>query len=144
MWGDPEDWPIRITAGDVSGEDGAPRTVFEMGERLTFRFRYKAKNPLQSPNFIVTLVRSDGVICSNYSTEVDGCDTGSISGEGSVELRLPPLKLVAEMYVVNVTVREKGFQEIICDQTVTTMHVRHELLNSHFGVFHERADWLLG
>ena len=92
---------------------------------------------------IVTLVRSDGVVCSSYSTEVDGLNTGSIHGEGVVELRLPSMKLVAEMYTVNVAVRKKGFQDLICNQTVTTMHVRHDLLNSHFGVFHEQAQWNL-
>jgi lipopolysaccharide transport system ATP-binding protein len=143
MWGQPEEWPIAIQEGRILGASGEPGTVFDMGEPLTIQLRYKAKEALKDPNFIVTLVRSDNVVCSSYSTEVDGIETGTIHGEGNIELRLPPLKLVAEMYTVKVVVRKKGFQDVLCNQIVTTMHVRHDLLDSHFGVFHEQAAWKL-
>ena len=132
---------VHITSGEVLGEDGAPHTVFEMGERPVLRFGYEARERLANPNFVVWITRSDGVYCSCYSTEVEGIDTGEIYGDGTIELRLPPLKLVAEMYTVNVAVRRNGFNDLICNQTITTMHVRHDLLNSHFGVFHETASW---
>lgn len=141
VWGNPDSWPVHVTESQIAGADGVPRTVFDMGESLVLNFRYRARERLENPNFIITLVRSDGVMCSSYSTEVDGIDIGAIHGDGVVELRLPPMKLVAEMYTVNVAVRKAGFQDLICNQTVTTMHVRHELLNSHFGVFHEQAEW---
>jgi lipopolysaccharide transport system ATP-binding protein len=141
MRGNPDTWPIRITDGIIFDEDGKPRMVFEMGERLRFGFKYSAREQLQNPNFMLRLIRSDGVVCSQFSTEVDGVKTGAIHGDGVVFVDVPPLKLVAEMYTVEVMVRREGFQEVICNQTVTTMHVKHELLNSHFGVFHEPAQW---
>jgi hypothetical protein len=45
------------------------------------------------------------------------------------------------MYSVNVTVRHKGFQDIVCMQVGTTFHVRDELLSHHFGVFNEPGVW---
>lgn len=143
MWGQPEEWPIYIKEGRILGTSGLPGTVFDMGERLTIQLRYKARDALKDPNFIVTLVRSDNVVCSSYSTEVDGIVTGTVQGEGNIELQLPPLKLVAEMYTVKVVVRKEGFQDVLCNQIVTTLHVRHHLLDSHFGVFHEQAAWKL-
>jgi lipopolysaccharide transport system ATP-binding protein len=90
---------------------------------------------------MVTLVRSDGVVACTYSTERDGVDLGTLAADGTIELELPPLKLIAEMYSVNVTVRQKGFQDIVCMQVGTTFHVRDELLSHHFGVFNEPGTW---
>jgi hypothetical protein len=42
---------------------------------------------------------------------------------------------------VNITVRHKGFQDIVCRQVGTTFHVRDELLSHHFGVFNEPGQW---
>jgi hypothetical protein len=58
-------------------------------------------------------------------------------------MRTPPLKLVAERYAINVLVRSQGFQEIICAQTGAMFHVADEILDTHFGVFHESAEWKL-
>lgn len=139
--GSPETWPIQITDCELLNEGGRPGVVFDMGEQVVVRLGYEAREPLSNPNFVVSLVRSDGVVCVTYSTEVDGVQTGEVSGTGQIELTLPPLKLVAEMYTLQVTVRQPGFQQILCDQTATTLHVRHDLLNSHFGVYHENAEW---
>lgn len=138
---EPSDWPIYVTEGYVTDASGTPATVFDMGDRIALRFKYKCKEPLQDPNFIVSIVRSDGVVCATYSTEVDGVATGNICGEGKVELRLSPTQLVAEVYSIIVGVRRPGFRTLLCEQNIVTMHIRHELLNSHFGVFHERAEW---
>ena len=63
-----------------------------------------------------------------------------VQGRGIVELTTPPLKLVAEVYSISVLVRGATF-ELICAQHGGTFHVRHTLYNTHFGVFHEPAEW---
>jgi lipopolysaccharide transport system ATP-binding protein len=137
----PEEWPIFITHSELLDESGAPRGLFEFGEKIVLRLAYDTRKPVVSPNFIVAIVRSDGVPVCNYSTEVDGFDLGRVSGAGSLELSLPPLKLVAEMYSISVLIRAKGFQEILCGQTAGTFHVKHPLFDTHFGVFHETPSW---
>jgi hypothetical protein len=47
------------------------------------------------------------------------------------------------MYSISVLIRAKGFQEILCGQTAGMFHVRHPLFDTHFGVFHETAQWRL-
>ncbi len=137
----PEDWPIYITQCETADNSGQARTVYDLGDRMTIKIKYEVRDPLHHPNFMVSLVRSDGVVCATYSTEIDQIDVGKISSDGMLELELPPLKLVAEMYSVHVTVREKGFQQIVCAQVGATFHIRHDLLDTHFGVFHENARW---
>ena len=124
-------------------ESGTSRSVFDYGDCMRLRLSYVAKRPVDDPNFIVAFVRADGVACCNYNTETDGIETGRINGTGVVELLTPPLRLTADSYVINIIVREKGFQRVLCAQIGSTFHVRHHLFDSHFGVFHETGKWRL-
>ena len=81
------------------------------------------------------------MVACTYSTERDGIDLGTLMADGSIELDLPQLKPIAEMNSVNMTVRHKGFQDIVCMQVGTNFHVRDELLSHHFGVFNEPVTW---
>lgn len=137
----PEEWPVYITGSELFDERGVRRTLFEFGEKMTLRLDYDTREAVDSPNFIVSFIRSDGVPVCNFSTEVDGVDLGRVDGAGSIELVLPPIRLVAEMYSISVLIRRKGFQEILCGQTAGTFHVRHPLFDTHFGVFHETPEW---
>jgi lipopolysaccharide transport system ATP-binding protein len=137
----PDDWPVRVSAIAITDEAGCAKTVFDHGERMRIRIAYEASRRLESPNFIVAFVRSDGVACCNYSTEADGVALGAVQGRGSLELVTPPLSLVAESYSIHVLIRARGFQEMLSAQIGATFHVRHELFDPHFGVFHERAEW---
>jgi len=137
----PETWPVFIERCELTGRDGRPRTLFDVGEPMTVRLDYTVRRPLPNPNFMISIVRSDGVVCCTYSTESDGLDLGTLQADGTLELDIPAMRLVAEMYSVKVTVRRKGFQDIVCAQLGTTFHVRDELLSHHFGVFHERGAW---
>jgi lipopolysaccharide transport system ATP-binding protein len=136
-----ETWPIRITNCELLDDNGASKTVFDYGERVTVRLSYETKEPLYEPNFIVSFVRSDDIACCNYSTETDGASPASIDGKGVIEVRTPPLKLVADSYAVTVLVREKGFQKMLCAQSGASLHVRHRLFDTHFGIFHEVGEW---
>jgi lipopolysaccharide transport system ATP-binding protein len=139
--GHPETWPVYIDRCELVAADGQPRTVFDLGERMRVRLDYQVRTPMPDPNFMISFVRSDGVTCCTYSTELDGLALGTLRANGVLELDVPPMKLVAEMYSVKVTVRHKGYQDIVCSQIGTTFHVRDDLLNHHFGVFHERGTW---
>jgi lipopolysaccharide transport system ATP-binding protein len=143
-WGTelPQDqWGIVITDCELVGGAGEPKKLFEYGEPMTIRLAYETRAPIAHPNVIVAFVRSDGVAACNYSSEADGVDLGMLDGRGVIELRTPPLSLVAEVYSILVLVREQGFGRVVCSQRGGTFHVRHELFDPHFGVFHESAQW---
>jgi lipopolysaccharide transport system ATP-binding protein len=137
----PEEWPIYITGCELIDDRGNAKTMYDYGEGVTMRLKYDTRETVEDPNFIVALIRSDGVAACNFSTELDGLSLGRVSGPGTLELKLPSIKLVAEMYSIAVLIRAKGFQQILCGQTAGTFHVRHHLLNTHFGVFHEPGHW---
>lgn len=136
-----EGWPISIKEFSILGEDGQLRSVFEYGERIIVRLTYEPEYPVDNPNFIVAILRSDGVACCNYSSELDGLELGQVSGLGALELRTPPMLLVSDLYTIHIIVRERGFQKQLCGQVGGIFHVRHELLDHNFGVFHQAAQW---
>lgn len=140
----PADWPLFITGCDVFDDDGETKTIFDVGETMHIRLAYEVRKAVAHPNFMVSIVRSDSVTVCTYSTETDGVDLGTIPEDGVLQLDLPPLRLVAEMYAIKITVREKGFGPILCEQIGTTFHVRDALLDINFGVFHEPGEWRVG
>jgi len=140
---DPSQCPVSITDIELMDEAGAPRSVFDYGERMRVRLRFHARQPIADPNFNVSFIRSDNVACCNFNTAMDGLTIPPLSGTGAIEILTPPLKLVAELYAIHVMVWDTTFQKLYSAQLATTFHVRHQLLNTHFGVFHEPAEWRL-
>ncbi|MCI0561654.1 MAG: ABC transporter ATP-binding protein, partial [Nitrososphaera sp.] len=136
--------PILITDVALLDDKDRAKAVFDHGERMTIRLRYKAREAVDNPNFVVAFIRSDLVQACVYSSEVDGLIIDQVMGEGEIELRTPPLKLTAEYYAVHIVVHDKGFQEVLCAQIGSSFHVRHDLFNFHFGIFHESGRWLWG
>ena len=133
--------PIAVTDIMVMDEAGSPKSIFDHGERLRLRFEFAVEGHVEAPNFLVAFIRSDGVACCCFSSELDGVTVDTSSRHGAIELLTPPISLVAELYTIEILVRERGFQKLICAQVGATFHVRHALLDMNFGVFHEPGQW---
>jgi lipopolysaccharide transport system ATP-binding protein len=136
--------PVSITGMRILDEDGQARTVFEYGERVRVQVQYEIKQDLKNANFVVALIRSDGISCCNYSSQLDGFEIRGHAGAGEFELLMPSLKLVADLYALHVVIWDEKFQELYGAQIGGSFHVRHDLFNPHFGVYHESADWFFG
>lgn len=137
-----EDLEVSIVDFALISEDGTPKTVFDHGERMSLRLKYQARREIKRPNFIVAFIRSDGVACCNFTSSIDGLGLDRIEGTGAIEIVSPTIKLVAEMYTIQILVRENEFGSIVGAQIGSTFHVRDDLLDPNFGVFHEPASWL--
>ncbi|HEX8524892.1 MAG TPA: ABC transporter ATP-binding protein [Tepidisphaeraceae bacterium] len=138
---DPNRYPIRMTAVEVLDEGGEAQTVFDYGQRMRLRLHYVADRRIERPNFNVSFVRSDNIPVCNYNMAMDAIDLPFVEGEGVVEVLTPPMKLVAEMYSVHTMVWDQKFQSLYCAQVGQNFHIRHEQLNTDFGIFHEEAEW---
>lgn len=138
---DPEKRAVKIAGMQILGQGGQPQTVFDFGERVRVRVEYDLRRNIVNPNFVVALIRSDGVGCCNYSSDLDGFRPVAALGKGAFEVLLPPLKLVADRYSVHIVVWNRTFQELYGAQIGGSFHVRHELFSTQFGVYHESAEW---
>ncbi len=138
---DPSQWDVFVEHVETIDEDGIQRNLFNYGERMRIRLNYTVRRTILNPNFLISFIRSDEVACCNYNTAMDGFTVPSLEVDGSIELLTPPLNLVSESYSIIVLVRDAKFEHLYCAQVGKTFHVRHELLNTHFGVFHEPGEW---
>jgi lipopolysaccharide transport system ATP-binding protein len=136
-----EDFGVLITNVELYGEDNNQKTIFNFGERMRVRIRYRALRPIPGPHFLCSIKRSDQVLCCNFSSYSDKVDLPQISGDGAIELITPPLKLISHSYQVSIAIREKGTQRLVAGQIGTSFHLRHDVFNSEYGVFHEPARW---
>ena len=141
---DPTKCPIYIKEIELLNERGEPCTVFDHGERMRVRLHFEAQQTLRDPNFNVALIRSDDVDCCSFNTAMDGFPTATVSGSGVIEVLTPPLKLVSELYSLQVLVWDTKFQRLHCAQVGKNFHVRHPELSTQFGVFHEAGQWSWG
>ena len=130
-----------ITGIELLDAAGQPRRIFEHGERLRLRLRYRVPTPIRDANVVIAFIRSDNVACCNHASAPDGLQLPVLSGEGDIELLTPPLKLTAETYTVHVLVWDRAFRTLHGEQYGATLHIRHPLFSTHFGVFHEPAEW---
>ncbi len=140
---DPSDWDVYIEKVETFDVTGAERNLFNYGERVRIRLDYSVRRTVSNPNFLVSFIRSDELACCNYNTAMDGFSVPSLEADGSIELLTPPLNLVSESYKICVLVRDAKFEHLYCAQIGKTFHIRHDLLNTHFGVFHEQGEWFL-
>lgn len=132
---------ISITDVELFDESGNRRAIFDFGERMRIRLSYETPQEIENPNFVVSLVRSDEIACCNYSTALDDFPIPVLCGEGTIEVTTPPLKLVSESYEIHVLVWDKDFKRPYCFRKGVSFHVRHHLFSTHFGIFHEDAQW---
>jgi len=142
---DQKNTAMTITDVRIINEAGEETTVFDHGEPMTVKVRYKTFRPVERPDFRVGIDRTDEVHCSTFSTVDDQIDIPLIDGEGEITLKTPPIKLVSDLYSVNIVVRERGHAgRILCAQIGGHFHVRHAVYASNaYGVFHEDATWKL-
>lgn len=140
---DPSQWDVYVDEVETFDEEGQQQNLFNYGERMRVRLKFNVRRTVINPNFLVSFIRSDEVACCNYNTVMDGFSVPALETDGMIELLTPPLNLVSESYKICVLVRDAKFEQLYCAQIGKTFHVRHDLLNTHFGVFHEQGEWFL-
>ncbi len=135
---------IEITGIQLASSNGEERAVFSHGEPVVVRLRYKTSRCIQLPDIMIGFDRSDQVHCCTYSSALDGSGISELDGEGAIELRTPPLKLMSDLYTATVCIREGVHGRMICGLLGQTFHVKHGVLTKDaFGVFNERGDWTI-
>lgn len=123
---------------------GEESNVFNFGERMIVRLRYRAHGRIARPDFRIGFDRADETHCTTFSSLSDGVDLPYVEGDGEIEVRTPPIKLVSDLYVCNVVVRDPTGR-MLCAQIGGHFHVRHPLFASNaYGVFHESGEWRIG
>jgi homopolymeric O-antigen transport system ATP-binding protein len=141
---DIDQWPIVIRSVELLDVEGSPRPVYDYGERMRVRIHYELRRPVSYPNFYLGIRRSDNVACCGFSAARDGVAIPVLDQDGVFELLTPPIRLVSDMYTSYAVVWDREFKNLYCGQIGPSFHVRDEVLNQHFGVFHVPGEWRWG
>jgi len=138
-----EEPPLVFTDMKVFNERGQETAVFDHGERMTVRMRYKTRRPVDYPSFGVSINKIDDVHCTCFTSADDKLVIDRLDGEGVIELVTPPIKLIAEHYFFSLTMRERGHGDLAVGQMGSTFHVRHPIFLSYpaYGIFREPGEW---
>jgi lipopolysaccharide transport system ATP-binding protein len=95
---------IRAVRVGVLNARGQDQVQFEVGESVTLRTHFVARARVQAPVFNVMLHVLHGEAVTGIRTDVDGVTVTSLEGEGYVDLRIPNLNLLPNVYTVDVAI----------------------------------------
>lgn len=129
----------RITQVDVLNEQGKSQNVFELGETVTFRIKYKVFQTIRDAYFGLSIFRSDGALCYGTNMVVENMKKIDITEDGSFSIRFKNSQLMQGKYYVDVCIAV-GADEMIdyCD-TVAPFEVFQ--VNKEVGTFSMPHEW---
>jgi ABC-2 type transport system ATP-binding protein len=104
-WGSQE---ARITKAEVIDGSGQPTHFARLGERVTFRFHYRADVAIEEPLFHFAISHVDGTLVTNPNTRELAQVPEKIEGDGFVDYVVPKLLLIPGKYDVSVGVLDRS------------------------------------
>jgi lipopolysaccharide transport system ATP-binding protein len=78
-----------------------PALVFRTDAEMTFRIEFDAREPVEA-TVHVDIHRTDGVHCAGFNNFMDQQSFGTLSGPGTLDIRIPRLPLLPGCYTASV------------------------------------------
>lgn len=101
---------IRVHSVEVLDQDELPRERFSVGDAMRLRLHYDAKEPVDNPVFNITMHVLHSHQVTGIRTDVDGMHTGRLHGKGYVDILIPQLNLLPNIYTIDaVLFHQDGF-----------------------------------
>jgi ABC-type polysaccharide/polyol phosphate transport system ATPase subunit len=135
-WGSRE---AEITAVEIRRGDGIAAHVFESGDRVEFRMRITAHQPLTDFVFGIGIFNAEGVCCYGTNTQVEGASPGELSGEAEVSFWVDSLRLVEGSYKLDVAVHRQNGAPYDYHRLLHSFRVNSRL--REVGVFRPPHQW---
>jgi ABC-type polysaccharide/polyol phosphate transport system ATPase subunit len=103
-WGSGE---VTITSVELLGGE-RPTSHVATGSEVTFRLHWKAVQPVEEPVFGIALHTLDGIHVTGPNTRDLGLSTGTVRGEGYLDLQVPRLMLTPGTYELTAAVFDRS------------------------------------
>jgi ABC-type polysaccharide/polyol phosphate transport system ATPase subunit len=125
--------------------DGKPTSHVPTGSDVTFRLHWTAAQPVEEPVFGIAVHTLDGVHVTGPNTRDVDLSTGTISGEGCTDLRVPRLLLTPGTYELTAAVFDRGVVHAYDHrERVLRFDVAPGHPSDRFGVMSFGGSWELG
>ncbi|HEY7574596.1 MAG TPA: ABC transporter ATP-binding protein, partial [Thermoanaerobaculia bacterium] len=109
-----KDWDFAVESVTLRGADGAPRAAYRAGEELCIDVRYSARQPLESPYFLLVVHSLHGK-CFAANMVLDGHRPDAVAGSGNLQCRFRSLPLLPGPYTVQMSIRSANGRDAILD-----------------------------
>lgn len=97
---------LKITGIDLLDYSGNPGREFNYDEELFVRIKFVSSFLIHSVNFVIWIIREDGLICAVMRSSDLGIKAGDIEGEGHLTIHLPAIQLAGGIYYFEVEFRD--------------------------------------
>jgi ABC-type polysaccharide/polyol phosphate transport system ATPase subunit len=104
-WGSRE---VEIDAVDFVDASGQSSYVFPTGASIEIRLAVRALRPVTDLVFGVGIFNADGVCCYGTNTDIEGAESGAMTGQGEVRFSMDRVDLVAGTYKIDVAVHRRN------------------------------------
>jgi lipopolysaccharide transport system ATP-binding protein len=101
---------IRITSLDILDEYEGSQNEFKTGEFIKMRVHYRAHTPVINPVFNITINVLNDHQVTGIRTDLDGFQSGVLDGDGYIDVLIPNLYLLPNIYTIDVVIfHQDGF-----------------------------------
>jgi lipopolysaccharide transport system ATP-binding protein len=140
-WGTRE---LEITAIELCGRNGQPRTTFMTGEPLTIRLHYRCSEEIERPVFGFGIIHQNGLNIFGPNTKlaalnIDHLDKGA---SGVVSYEIPELPLLEGQYSLSVAaVNDADTITYDYHDRAYPFRVAYSPLRAGYGMVQLRGEW---
>jgi lipopolysaccharide transport system ATP-binding protein len=92
---------IKIRSVEILNEADAPQEELHLGDLVKVRIHYRAHEVVENPVFNIVIHILNGHHVTGIRTDVDGCQLGMLQGEGYVDVIIPNLNLLPNVYTID-------------------------------------------
>lgn len=121
---------------DVNGKQ---KTVFETGETIKFKMKYRVNEPIDKGIFGLSIFRLDGVRCYGTNSIVDGIKPFEVEKDGEVTLTFDKALLLPGKYYVDVCIMYGISDSVDYFDNATTFEVFSTV--EDIGVIRMEHEW---
>jgi len=101
---------IRIEKVELLNSEAVPQEEFEIQSPLKIRIHYQTSEPVTDPVFNITLQILNSYQVTGFRTDVDACQTGTITGSGFIDINIPNVNLLPNVYTLDAVIfHQDGF-----------------------------------
>jgi len=123
---------------------GGPTSHVPTGADVTLRMNWTAEHPIEEPIFGIAVHTLEGVHVTGPNTRDAGLSTGTLSGEGHMDVRIPQLMLTPGTYELTVAVFDRHHVTTYDHQAkALRFDVTPGKPSERFGVMSLGGSWVL-
>ena len=134
---------IEVTEIEITVLGKDPAEEIRNNDSVQIRVQYIAYKKFDNVNFVVRILRSDGLTCCAMRTSLDHYELSIKKGNGAVLVTLDPIQLYGGSYYVQVVIRDRFDANSITTHSSEWFYVKGSVLTHQDmnGVFEPNRTW---